>query len=118
MGACRACRIQSRHEQSVSVSGGAHRAGLLVWSDARRGPADHGHCLEIDIREQHPRSRRRLVQIVTGDLRAALDRVARMFDAVEAKGVAGQEGNYRQRLYRFRSLMTECRYQRGASSTI
>ncbi len=41
-----------------------------------------------------------------------------MFDAIEAKGVAGQEGNYRQRLYRFRSLMTECRYQRGASPAI
>lgn len=80
--------------------------------------ADHGHCLEIDIRDQHPRSRRRLVQIVTGDQRAALDRVARMFDAVEAKGVAGQEGNYRQRLYRFRSLMTQCRYQRGASPAV
>ena len=80
--------------------------------------ADHGHCLEIDIRDQHPRSRRRLVQIVTGDQRAALDRVARMFDAVEAKGVAGQEGNYRQRLYRFRSLMTQYRYPRGASPAV
>jgi hypothetical protein len=79
--------------------------------------ADHGHCLEVDIREQHPRSRRRLVQIVTGDQRAALDRVARMFDAIEAKDVAGQEGNYRQRLYRFRSLMTQRRLQRSAPTS-
>jgi hypothetical protein len=80
--------------------------------------ADHGHCLEVDIREQHPRSRRRLVQIATGDQRAALDRVVRMFDAVEAKGVAGQEGNYRQRLYRFRSLLTQRRAQRVTSPSI
>jgi TPR repeat protein len=87
---------------------------LLVDIEA----ADHGHCLEVDIRDQHPRSRRRLVQIATGEQRAALDRVARMFGAIEAKGVVGQEGNYRQRLYRFRSLMTQRRAQRGASPAL
>lgn len=69
--------------------------------------ADHGHCLEVDIRSTHPRSRRRLIQILSGDQRQALDRAARMFDVVDGKSEHGPEGNYRQRLYRFRSLMTQ-----------
>ncbi len=78
--------------------------------------ADHGHCLEVDIRATHPRSRRRLVQIISGDQRQALDRAARMFDVVDGKGTQGPEGNYRQRLYRFRSLMTQRRAQTGRSA--
>lgn len=78
--------------------------------------ADHGHCLEVDIRATHPRSRRRLVQIISGDQRQALDRAARMFDVVDGKGTLGPEGNYRQRLYRFRSLMTQRRAQSGRSA--
>ncbi len=76
---------------------------LLIDVDA----ADHGHCLEVDIRATHPRSRRRLIQILSGDQRQALDRAARMFDVVDGKGEHGPEGNYRQRLYRFRHLMTQ-----------
>ena len=71
--------------------------------------ADHGHCLEVDIRSTHPRSRRRLIQILSGDQRQALDRAARMFDVVDGNSEHGPEGNYRQRLYRFRSLMTQRR---------
>jgi hypothetical protein len=67
--------------------------------------ADHGHCLEIDIRHEHPRSRRRLIPVLTGEQRQALDRAARIFDTVDGSPV-GAEGNYRQRLYRFRSLMS------------
>ena len=67
--------------------------------------ADHGHCLEIDIRHEHPRSRRRLIPVLTGEQRQALDRAARVFDTVDGSPV-GAEGNYRQRLYRFRSLMS------------
>ncbi len=66
--------------------------------------ADRGHCLEIDIREQHPRSRRRLIPILTGDQRQAVDHAARVFDTGEGNSLSA-EGNYRQRLYRFRSLM-------------
>lgn len=76
---------------------------LLIDIDA----ADHGHCLEVDIRATHPRSRRRLIQILSGDQRQALDRAARMFDVVDGNSEHGPEGNYRQRLYRFRSLMTQ-----------
>ncbi len=75
--------------------------------------ADHGHCLEVDIRSTHPRSRRRLVQILSGDQRQALDRAARMFDVVDGKTTLGPEGNYRQRLYRFRSLVTPRRASTG-----
>ena len=67
--------------------------------------ADHGHCLEIDIREQHPRSRRRLIPILTGDQRQVVDRAARVFDTADGTPMSA-EGNYRQRLYRFRSLMS------------
>ena len=65
---------------------------------------DHGHCLEIDIREQHQRSRRRLIPILTGDQRQAVDHAARVFDTGDGTPLSN-EGNYRQRLYRFRSLM-------------
>ena len=67
--------------------------------------ADHGHCLEIDIREQHPRSRRRLILILTSEQRQAVDYAARVFDTVDGSPI-GAEGNYRQRIYRFRSLMS------------
>jgi TPR repeat protein len=79
---------------------------LLINVDS----ADHGHCLEVDIRNEHPRSRRRLIQVQTGEQRQALDRVSRTFDTVDG-GTIGPEGNYRQRLYRFRSLMTTRRHQ-------
>ena len=78
--------------------------------------ADHGHCLEIDIRAEHPRSKRRLIQIQTGDQRQSLDRAARIFDVVEGKGSLGPEGNYRQRLYRFRHLMTQRGVHTGRSA--
>lgn len=82
---------------------------LLIDVDA----ADHGHCLEVDIRAVHPRSRRRLIPIQTGEQRQALDRAARIFDIADARGDIGPEGNYRQRLYRFRSLVSQRRAQQG-----
>ncbi|MGB4346002.1 MAG: hypothetical protein WBJ21_06360 [Burkholderiaceae bacterium] len=72
--------------------------------------ADHGHCLEVDIRAEHPRSRRRLIQIKTGEQRQALDRLNRLTESVEA-GTNAPEGNYRQRLYRFRNLLSKRRSQ-------
>lgn len=96
----------------------AARIELAFWFGLSRAEAllidvdtaDQGHCLEVDIREEHPRSRRRLIQVQTGEQRQALDRVQRVFDAVD-KGSHGPEGNYRQRLYRFRSLVTTRRSQ-------
>ncbi len=95
----------------------AARIELAYWFGLTRAEAllvdvessDHGHCLEIDIRNAHPRSRRRLIQVLTGDQRQALDRAARMFDAAETGGEQGAEGTYRQRLYRFRTLISQRR---------
>ena len=85
---------------------GLNRAeALLIDVEA----SDHGHCLEVDIRESHPRSRRRLIQILTGEQRRALERAARVFDIADTRGENGPEGNYRQRLYRFRSIFGQQR---------
>lgn len=66
--------------------------------------ADQGHCLVIDIRASYGRSKRRLVMVAPGPERQALDRIVRLFDPVDC-GPAGPEGNYRQRLYRLRTLL-------------
>ncbi|WP_460826746.1 tetratricopeptide repeat protein, partial [Massilia terrae] len=66
--------------------------------------ADHGHCLVIDIRASYGRSKRRLVVVETAPERQALDRIAGIFDNIDC-GPAGPEGNYRQRLYRLRTLL-------------
>lgn len=95
----------------------AARIELGYWFGLTRAEAllvdvetsDHGHCLEVDIRHVHPRCRRRLIQVLTGEQRQALDRAARIFDAAEAGGELGLEGTYRQRLYRFRSLISQRR---------
>jgi TPR repeat protein len=68
--------------------------------------ADQGHCLVIDIRASYGRSKRRLVMVDTAQERQALDRIVRLFENVDC-GPGGPEGNYRQRLYRLRSLMAD-----------
>jgi TPR repeat protein len=65
--------------------------------------ADHGHCLVIDIRASYGRSKRRLILVETAQERHALDRIGRLFERFDC-GPAGPEGNYRQRLYRLRTL--------------
>ncbi|MEN3365871.1 MAG: uncharacterized protein V7606_3145 [Burkholderiales bacterium] len=66
--------------------------------------ADCGHCLLIDIRARHRHSKRRLVLLRTGEERQALERIVRLFEYVDC-GPEGPEGNYRQRLYRLRTLI-------------
>lgn len=68
------------------------------------GAADQGHCLVIDIRASYGRSKRRLVMVESAQEREALDRIVRLFKQVDC-GPAGPEGNYRQRLYRLRTLL-------------
>ena len=68
--------------------------------------ADQGHCLVIDIRASYGRSKRRLVMVETAQERQALDRIVRLFEHVDC-GPGGPEGNYRQRLYRLRTLMAD-----------
>jgi TPR repeat protein len=95
----------------------AARVELAYWFGLSRAEAllidveasDHGHCLEVDIRDSHPRSRRRLIQILTGEQRRALERASRVFDITDTRGKNGPEGNYRQRLYRFRSIFGQQR---------
>jgi TPR repeat protein len=65
--------------------------------------ADHGHCLVVDIRASYGRSKRRLVLVDTAQQRHALDRIGRLFEDVDC-GPGGPEGNYRQRLYRLKTL--------------
>lgn len=68
--------------------------------------ADQGHCLVIDIRASYGRSKRRLVMIDTAQERQALDRIVALFDNIDC-GPGGPEGNYRQRLYRLRTVVAE-----------
>ncbi len=112
-----AARASFNREVSSQYPFLAARIELAYWFGLTRAEAllidvetaDHGHCLEVDIRESHPRSRRRLIQIKTGDQRQAIDRATRVFDVVDLQGELGPEGNYRQRLYRFRSLIAQRR---------
>jgi TPR repeat protein len=75
--------------------------------------ADQGHCLLIDIRSLHGRSRRRLILIQTGEERLALTRIARHFANIDC-GPNGPEGNYRQRLYLAQKLFPVSGVERKA----
>jgi TPR repeat protein len=66
--------------------------------------ADQGHCLVVDIRASYGRSKRRLVLLRTARERQALDRIVRLFEAIDS-GPDGWEGNYRQRLYRLKTWL-------------
>jgi TPR repeat protein len=68
--------------------------------------ADRGHCLVVDIRAQYARSKRRLIPIVNAEQRAALHRIGRLFEDVDCSA-AGMEGNYRQRLYRLKTVLPQ-----------
>lgn len=68
--------------------------------------ADQGHCLVVDIRASYGRSKRRLVALSGAAERALLDEVRALFAEVDS-GPAGPEGNYRQRLYRLKTLLPE-----------
>jgi uncharacterized protein len=87
----------------LAVAFGLSRAEALLL-DIRR--TDRGHCLVIDIRASYGRSRRRLISVETAQERQLLDRVALIFENVDC-GPGGPEGNYRQRLYRLRSLLPD-----------
>jgi len=87
----------------LALAFGLSRAEALLL-DVRS--ADRGHCLVIDIRASYGRSRRRLVLVETAQERQLLDRIVQVFDEVDC-GPGGPEGNYRQRLYRLRTLLPE-----------
>lgn len=85
----------------LAVEFGLSRAEALLLDIHQ---ADCGHCLVIDIRLIHPRSRRRLIMIETNEQRHLLNRIVQLFDGVDCS-MHGPEGNYRQRLYRLRMLL-------------
>ncbi len=85
----------------LAIEFGLSRAETLLLDISR---ADCGHCLAIDIRAIHPRSKRRLVMLETNEQRHLLNRVVQLFDGIDG-GMTGPEGNYRQRLYRLRMLL-------------
>jgi TPR repeat protein len=87
----------------LALAFGLSRAEALLL-DLKQ--ADRGHCLVVDIRASYGRSRRRLVPVETAQERQLLDRVMRLFENVDC-GPGGPEGNYRQRLYRLRTLLPE-----------
>jgi uncharacterized protein len=62
--------------------------------------ADRGHCLVVDVRAEHPHSKRRLILVQTAEERSMLDHVILKFE----RAPAGEEGNFRQRLYRLKTL--------------
>jgi TPR repeat protein len=93
--------LEARLELALAF--GLSRAEALLL-DIRN--ADRGHCLVVDIRASYGRSRRRLVLVESAQERQLLDRVAQLFDNVDC-GPGGPEGNYRQRLYRLRTLLPE-----------
>ncbi|ADJ65763.1 sel1 repeat family protein [Herbaspirillum seropedicae] len=68
--------------------------------------ADRGHCLMVDIRSQYARSKRRLIMVENGEQRGALNRIGRLFEDVDC-GPSGPEGNYRQRLYRLKTVLPQ-----------
>lgn len=66
--------------------------------------ADHGYCIVVDIGNIHGRGKRRLILLQSNAEREALDRITRLFKDVDC-GINGPEGNYRQRLYRLKTLL-------------
>ncbi|QYF94976.1 SEL1-like repeat protein [Massilia sp. PAMC28688] len=68
--------------------------------------ADHGHCLVVDIRASYGRCKRRLIAIASAQERRALDDIVQQFGPVDP-GPGGPEGNYRQRLYRLKTVLPE-----------
>lgn len=68
--------------------------------------ADHGHCLVVDIRASYGRCKRRLIAIGTVQERRALDDIVEQFRDTDP-GPGGPEGNYRQRLYRLKTVLPE-----------
>jgi hypothetical protein len=97
----------------LAVTFGLSRAEALLL-DIRS--ADRGHCLVIDIRASYGRSRRRLISVDTAQERQLLDRVALAFENVDC-GPGGPEGNYRQRLYRLRSVLPDMANAEDAEET-
>lgn len=100
-----ACRLLAARVELAALFGLSQREALLI--DINK--ADRGHCLAIDIREQYARGKRRLIQVQRQDERHILDRIKTLFEHMDC-GANGPEGNYRQRLYRLKRVLSPARF--------
>jgi uncharacterized protein len=94
-------RLAARIE-AAAIFGLTRTEALLIDLKA----ADHGHCLVVDVRAQHPHSKRRLILVSNATERQALDRILVPFEQT-GNGANDAEGNYRQRAYRLKLLAPE-----------
>jgi TPR repeat protein len=85
----------------AALFGLSEREALLLDLNA----ADFGHCLVVDIRSEYARSKRRLILVGPGEERQALSRIVLFFENVDCTQ-NGPEGNYRQRLYRLKAVLS------------
>lgn len=91
---CLAARIQL-----AACFGMSEREALLL--DVSR--ADHGHCLEIDIRDQQVRGKRRLLLVRTADERRLLEQVKAVLQGEDPR--LRDSAYFRRRLYQLRSVL-------------
>ena len=84
----------------AALFGLSREEALLIDLDQ----ADCGHCLQVDIRAQNARSKRRLIRLQSAEELQALRRIKRIFEDIDS-GPDGPEGNYRQRQYRLKALV-------------
>lgn len=80
--------------------------GEALLLDVRK--SDYGHCLLVDITNYHGKSKKRLIVIENKKQRETLNIISRLFSDVDP-GYDGPEGNYRQRMYRLKSLFPSSR---------
>jgi FOG: TPR repeat, SEL1 subfamily len=99
------CQLRSAHpfliaRIELAEAFGLSRAEALLL-DVKK--SDYGHCLLVDITNYHGKSKKRLIVIESRKQRETLNLISRLFSDVDS-GYDGPEGNYRQRMYRLKSL--------------
>jgi uncharacterized protein len=95
----RAYPLLAARLELAEVFGLSRTEALLIDPKA----ADRGHCMVVDVRDVHPRCKRRLILVQTAAERQTLNRIVAVFEGMDC-GPDGPEGNYRQRLYRLKTL--------------
>lgn len=72
-----------------------------MWLDVHK--ADKNYCLVVDVTENSPKVKRRLISITQAEERNKLDQAKSLFQGIEC-GSEGPEGDYRKRLYQLEKL--------------
>jgi len=73
-----------------------------MWLDVHK--ADQNYCLVVDVTENSPKAKRRLISITQAEERNKLDQAKSLFQGIEC-GSEGPEGDYRKRLYQLEKLL-------------